>query len=80
MATGWLGVVGAPNIEKAVLVAGLFILCSAENGAVTRDLDARDVAVRETELEERHLPFREAVDKNPDLPPQDDSMGVEVNF
>ena len=62
------------EVEMAVLVAGFglatrggrqFVVRSVEDGAATGELDARVLAVRESEMSGRHLPFQEAV---PELP------------
>ena len=64
------GVLGHLEVETAILVTGLsfatgggrhFILRSVEDAAATGDLDARVLAVRETELEGRRRPFWEVV-------------------
>ena len=65
------GVLGSPDVEeKVVLLPGLglatrsvlhFILRNVEDSAATGGLDARGLAVRESNREGCHFPFTEAV-------------------
>ena len=64
------GLLGQSEVETATLEAGLglatregrhFILRSVEDAAAIGDRDARVLGVRETELEGRHLQFRDAL-------------------